>query len=579
MIFLENAEIIQQKFMAVAGGYLFLTLQNGSLIEIVKVQQWPGMLFIFRAQEGTKARSWPAGTKVLCAATETSFMMLYTPRFSIPVETGDGYSRFGYAYTLDQEVDPRASMQISVGTAASSTGGYACPDYIEGVAEEGYTDANGLFCYLASSAVVMNRDYVEPVLSVVLDIDYLTAQSVSDIAPAVGYSLRLPKVVSASCNGRALGDFAIELIKVVKAESSDETIFTASTEGIHCVSEGTATLTVIFALHGVECVQEMDVLVSPAAAAPSASPLVATLKVDTGASCVKPFDASRNLVRMSMPESASGSLVCLVNGCSIKLVADGTPTIQETTLYLDNLPAGEHGVRVYQIGGATNCKINFSGTTSGNEWDGSSSVKSIDAWGAWSGAIWVWGSYFEQVPASLSTSITNISLGGELFNQNISGWDVSRLSDFSRMFYGADIFNQNISGWDVSNATNMDEMFSGASEFDQDLSGWKPMITSVPTDFARRCPMPAAHYPTWGSTPVNPVDPDFPENQIVTYLNNCPITDLYKGGNLVWGTDQYAINKSGKCLSRVDSGSNYSDVDNALLARLISAGAVTGYCS
>ena len=40
------------------------------------------------------------------------------------------------------------------------------------------------------------------------------------------------------------------------------------------------------------------------------------------------------------------------------------------------------------------------------------------------------------------------------------------------MFYDADAFNQNISGWDVSNVTNMRGMFRGADAFNQDLNGW-----------------------------------------------------------------------------------------------------------
>jgi surface protein len=40
------------------------------------------------------------------------------------------------------------------------------------------------------------------------------------------------------------------------------------------------------------------------------------------------------------------------------------------------------------------------------------------------------------------------------------------------MFYGAHAFNQDISGWDVSKVTDMSSMFYNAAKFDQDISNW-----------------------------------------------------------------------------------------------------------
>jgi surface protein len=56
------------------------------------------------------------------------------------------------------------------------------------------------------------------------------------------------------------------------------------------------------------------------------------------------------------------------------------------------------------------------------------------------------------------------------FNQDISFWDVSKVIDMSSMFYGAP-FNQDISSWDVSNVTDMSFMFNG-TPFNQDISSW-----------------------------------------------------------------------------------------------------------
>ena len=43
---------------------------------------------------------------------------------------------------------------------------------------------------------------------------------------------------------------------------------------------------------------------------------------------------------------------------------------------------------------------------------------------------------------------------------NITGWDVSSVTDFSGLFYDATSFNENLSSWSVNQVTNMDDMFN-----------------------------------------------------------------------------------------------------------------------
>tara|TARA_B100001564_G_scaffold30185_1_gene22220 strand:- start:141 stop:1595 length:1455 start_codon:yes stop_codon:yes gene_type:complete len=60
------------------------------------------------------------------------------------------------------------------------------------------------------------------------------------------------------------------------------------------------------------------------------------------------------------------------------------------------------------------------------------------------------------------------------FNQNISNWDVSKVTNMEHMFsgdYRSNIFNQDIGNWDVSSVTNMRYMFE-YSYFNQDIGRW-----------------------------------------------------------------------------------------------------------
>jgi len=62
--------------------------------------------------------------------------------------------------------------------------------------------------------------------------------------------------------------------------------------------------------------------------------------------------------------------------------------------------------------------------------------------------------------------------GGKQFNEDISGWDVSDVSNFNEMFYGAENFNQDIREWDVFSAKSFVDMFHSAEKFNIDISPW-----------------------------------------------------------------------------------------------------------
>jgi surface protein len=80
------------------------------------------------------------------------------------------------------------------------------------------------------------------------------------------------------------------------------------------------------------------------------------------------------------------------------------------------------------------------------------------------------------VPSSLPTtsqitSMVNMFYSAGSFNQNISGWDVSHVTNMDHMFYGT-YFNQPIGNWDVSSVTNMFCMFQRARSFNQNIGNW-----------------------------------------------------------------------------------------------------------
>lgn len=58
------------------------------------------------------------------------------------------------------------------------------------------------------------------------------------------------------------------------------------------------------------------------------------------------------------------------------------------------------------------------------------------------------------------------------FNQDISAWDVSKVTNMNAMFRDAEAFPGSLSGWDVSRVTDMSMMFDGASAFAENLCSW-----------------------------------------------------------------------------------------------------------
>jgi surface protein len=76
---------------------------------------------------------------------------------------------------------------------------------------------------------------------------------------------------------------------------------------------------------------------------------------------------------------------------------------------------------------------------------------------------------FKKLPAAQKKQVKKFY---ENFNEDISGWNVSNVTNMANMFFRARKFNQPLNNWNVSNVTNMRGMFMLASDFNQPLNNW-----------------------------------------------------------------------------------------------------------
>ena len=81
------------------------------------------------------------------------------------------------------------------------------------------------------------------------------------------------------------------------------------------------------------------------------------------------------------------------------------------------------------------------------------------------------------------TDMSTMFKDNDIFGQDLGTWDVSNVTNMKEMFRGSRFLNNNsITAWDVSNVTDMVMMFKDSNDFNQDISVWN---TSSVTTYTR----------------------------------------------------------------------------------------------
>lgn len=116
-------------------------------------------------------------------------------------------------------------------------------------------------------------------------------------------------------------------------------------------------------------------------------------------------------------------------------------------------------------------------------------LRSLDHWGMDTGVTSASHAFFyapnvvsvpEHVPSTITNMASMFEFSSSINDPSISNWDVSNVTDMSKMFYGAAAFNQSLNKWKTSKVTNMLYMFTQASSFDSSVEDWDTsQVTSM----------------------------------------------------------------------------------------------------
>tara|TARA_B100000886_G_C20313720_1_gene444968 strand:- start:184 stop:894 length:711 start_codon:yes stop_codon:yes gene_type:complete len=125
--------------------------------------------------------------------------------------------------------------------------------------------------------------------------------------------------------------------------------------------------------------------------------------------------------------------------------------------------------------------------------------------------------------------------GCESFNQDLSMWDISNVTEITGMFENASSFNQDISNWNVSNILYMSSLFENASSFNQDISNWNVSAVEIMSAMFQNAVIFDQDLSLWNISSVQEM-PDIFNNTSLSDLNKCNIENTFSS-NPAWPYD------------------------------------------
>ena len=150
---------------------------------------------------------------------------------------------------------------------------------------------------------------------------------------------------------------------------------------------------------------------------------------------------------------------------------DGTPAQQFTSGMPSHNYATSNAYRVLIRGnfthfGAAGIDASNRGLVAVSRWDSNGVTDVSDAFNG--------ARYFASTvqPPLSAVNMARMFKDAWNFNQDITAWNTSSVTDMSGMFDSAYAFDQAIGAWDVSSVSTMAKMFYDARAFDQSLGSW-----------------------------------------------------------------------------------------------------------